>query len=139
MINLNMSWRSALPLRKALVRSRIGAGAPVPPEAQQLIANDQQEYVIVISGLPVRTARGIQNPVELGKSMLKIGKRQPLAPKGFDVQARTQTAEVIFVFPKTQPIVAEDKEVEVVLRLGQVDVKRKFNLKDMLYNGKLEL
>src|SRR5262245_29983305 len=36
MLNLNMSWRSALPWRKALVRSRVGAGAPIPPEAQQL-------------------------------------------------------------------------------------------------------
>jgi len=139
MLNLNMSWRSALPLRKALVRSRVGAGAPIPPEAQQLVTQEQGEYVIVVSGVPARSARAIQNPAELGKSMLKIGKKSPVAAKAFDVQARTQTADVIFVFPKTEPIVAEDKEVEVVLRLGQVEVRKKFNLKEMVYNGKLEL
>ena len=52
---------------------------------------------------------------------------------------RTQSVDIIFVFPKTQPIAADDKEVEFILKLGQVEAKRKFNLKDMVYNGKLEL
>ena len=36
-------------------------------------------------------------------------------------------------------ITADDKEVEVVLKPGQMELKKKFNLKDMVYNGKLEL
>src|SRR5262245_57303488 len=45
LITLNISWRSALPLKKALVRSRLSVGAAVPADAQQLIANDEQDYV----------------------------------------------------------------------------------------------
>jgi hypothetical protein len=139
LITLNLSWRSALPMRKATVRSRLGEAAAVPPEAQQLITKDQEDYVIVVTGMPTRMARTVQNPELLKQSSLKIGKKAPIAPKGFDFQARTQSVDIIFVFPKTAPIVADDKEVEVVLKLGQVEVKKKFNLKDMIYDGKLEL
>ena len=37
------------------------------------------------------------------------------------------------------PITLDDKEVELDLKLGSIEAKRKFNLKDMVYNGKLEL
>jgi len=136
---LNISWRSALTMRKATVRSRLGAGAPVPPEGQQLITKDQEDYVIVVTGVPSRMASAVQNPALLKGSSLKVGRKEPIAPKGFDFQPRTQTTDIIFVFPKITPIVADDKEVEVVLKLGQIEAKKKFNLKEMIYNGKLEL
>lgn len=136
---LNMSWRSALPLRKALVRSRLGTGAAVPPEAQQLIAKDPEEYVIIVSGVPAETARAANNEAALSKSTIQFGKKPPVAPKGVDFQARTQSVDIVFVFPKTQAGVAADKEVEVILKVDTVELKQKFNLKDMVYNGKLEL
>jgi hypothetical protein len=45
----------------------------------------------------------------------------------------------LFIFPRTDPITLDDKEVELDLKLGTMEAKRKFNLKDMVYNGKLEL
>ena len=139
LLKLTLSWRTALPLRKALVRSRLGAGAVVPPEAQQLIDGKPPEYVLVVSGVPTNMARAIQ--VEVAKrSTIRFGKKPPLEPKGVDMQAPGNSAEIIFAFPKTQEITAdEDKEVEVILKLDMVEVKKKFNLKDMVYNGKLEL
>ena len=139
LLTLNVSWRSALPLRKAIVRSRLGVAAAVPPEAQQLITKDQEDYVIVVSGVPVGMSSTIRNPIVLGKSTLKVGKNAPVAPKGVDFQTRTQSVDVIFIFPKSQPIAADEKEAEVILKLDQIEAKRKFNLKDMVYNGKLEL
>ena len=139
LLTLNMSWRSALPLRKALVRSRLGAAAAVPAEAQQLIDQDTEEYVVIVSGVPTGMARAANNQIVLGKSTIRFGKKPPLGPKGVDFQARTQSVDIVFVFPKTQPGVADDKEVEAILKLDTVELKRKFNLKDMVYNGKLEL
>jgi hypothetical protein len=140
LLTLNISWRSALPLRKALVRSRLGAGAAdIPQGAQELMTKDQDEYVIVVTGVPAGLARVMQNPELLEKSTLRAGKKPPLAAKSIDIQKRTQSLDLIYVFSKTQPITAEDKEVEVVLKLGQIDAKKKFSLKDMVYSGKLEL
>jgi hypothetical protein len=139
LLTLNISWRSAVPLRKALVRSRLGVGAAVPAEAEQMINEDQGAYVIVVTGVPAALASAIQNPILLDKSTLRAGKKPPVAASGLNLQPRTQSVDVIYIFPKTQPITAGDKDVEVVLKLGQVDAKKKFNLKDMVYNGKLEL
>jgi hypothetical protein len=46
-------------------------------------------------------------------------------------------------FPKAQPgshlITLEDNEVEVALKLGNTEIKRRFRLKDMVFDGKLEI
>jgi len=45
-------------------------------------------------------------------------------------------------FPKAEPgshvITLEDNEVEVNLKLGSTEIRRKFKLKDMVYEGQLE-
>src|SRR5262249_40919360 len=110
-----------------------------PAEAQQLLAKEQEEYVVVVSGVPARIARQLQDPTRLNRSTLKAGKRAPLSPKAVDFQTRTQTVDVFFIFPRTEPITLEDKEVDLDLKLGTMEAKKKFNLKDMVYNGKLEL
>lgn len=138
-VSLNVSWRSALPLRKAIIKSRMGDSSEVPGDAQQLLGTDPAEYVVVVSGIPASLARTVQNPDLLKRSSLKIGKREPVPPKSFDFQTRTQSLDVYFLFPRTNPITLEDKEVEVDLKLGTMEAKRKFNLKDLVYNGKLEL
>jgi hypothetical protein len=45
----------------------------------------------------------------------------------------------VFLFPKTVAIDMDDKEVEFSTKLGQTIVKTKFKLKDMVFNGKLDL
>lgn len=139
LITLNISWRSALPLKQALVKSRMASGAGVPQELQQGLTQEEPHYVIVVSGLPATMARTVQNPEQLKQSVLRRGKKQPINLAGVDFQPRTQSVDVIFAFSKADPITADDKEIEVVLKLGQIEAKKKFNLKDMVYKGKLEL
>jgi hypothetical protein len=77
---------------------------------------------------------------------------------GFGGGQRGVASVMIYVFPKTDPITIDDKEVEFVSKLcgagfgGRgaagggapagnctLNVKKKFKLKDMLYNGELAL
>lgn len=44
---------------------------------------------------------------------------------------------LIFHFPKDHPIELEDREVEFCMRRGPMEVKKKFRLKDMVYEGRL--
>src|SRR5262249_13826127 len=132
LVTLNISWRSSLLLRKAVVRARLGAGGTVPAEAQDLISKDQESYVIVVTGVPAGMDRLSQNAVLWDKTTIRFGKKSPVPAKNLDIQARTQTVDLIYAFPKTQQITADDKEVEVVLMLGQIEAKKKFTLKDMM-------
>jgi hypothetical protein len=139
LLTLNISWRSALPLKKALVRSRLGVGAPVPAEARQLITAEEQDYVIVVSGVPRGMSRLFENSGIAGSATIRAGKKPSLAAKSVNLQPRTQSVDVVYLFPRTQPIESGDKEVEVVIKFGAIEAKKKFTLKDMVYNGKLEL
>jgi hypothetical protein len=139
LLTLNVSWRSALPLRQALVRSRLGAdAASIPSEAEELIRKDQDEYVVVVTGVPTALGRSI-NPETVEQTTMRAGKKDPVAAKSIDVQQRSRSVDLIIAFPKAPAITPEDKEVEFVLKLGSIQAKKKFNLKEMVYNGKLEL
>jgi hypothetical protein len=46
---------------------------------------------------------------------------------------------VYFLFPRSEAITLEDKEVEFETKLGPMEIKRKFKLQDMVFGGKLEL
>jgi hypothetical protein len=45
----------------------------------------------------------------------------------------------LFYFSRLEPIKASNKELTFTTRLGPLEIKAKFALKDMLYRGKLEL
>lgn len=111
-----ISWRSALPMKQALVRGQIGAGGAVPAETQQLLERAE----------PMKNKPPIA-VVDMGS--------QP-APAS---QLAPASLVVVFGFPKTDAIMVEDKEVEFVTSLGLTDIKKKFNLANMKFHGQLEL
>ena len=47
--------------------------------------------------------------------------------------------DILIAFPRSMPYTVDDKEVEFSTKLGTAAVKMKFRLKDMVYNGKLEM
>src|SRR6266850_2204371 len=85
-LTLKISWRSALPMREAVLKSRGITGV----EAQQTLGQQEKEYVIVLSGLPMRMAAEVQKPSQLQRSILKAGKKT-IALAAADFQRRTQT------------------------------------------------
>ena len=73
-------------------------------------------------------------------SVLRVGKAAPLSASDVQVSRGQPFSELFLVFPRSgQAITLEDKEVEVVTALGSTQVKRKFKLKDMVFDGKLDL
>jgi hypothetical protein len=47
--------------------------------------------------------------------------------------------DVLLAFPKTSPFTPADQEIDFASRIGTVDVKYRFRVKDMVLRGKLEL
>ena len=48
-------------------------------------------------------------------------------------------SETLFYFPRLDPIYPDDRQVTFTTKLGPLEVKAKFVLKDMMYQGKLAL
>jgi hypothetical protein len=136
-MTLLVSWRTALPLRQAIAKQKFGAEAGTSPDAKKVVEEPQKYYVIVISGLPARTGRSGPEMKEalMKNTSLNIKGKEPIVPE--DLQSSGQTA--VFLFPKTVAIDMDDKEVEFSTRLGQTIVRTRFKLKEMVFNGKLDL
>jgi hypothetical protein len=66
-----------------------------------------------------------------GKSSIYAADVQIVGPGGVD--------GVRFLFPRTNPISAGDKEVDFILDIRRIKVDEKFKLSDMQYEGKLAL
>ena len=100
------------------------------------------EYVIAVAGFPVQLGRGgaeqLQQRLKDGTSLRRKG-QDPIAPAKVDFSGNEQAVIVLFHFAQQPPITAEDKQVEFVSSLGRVELRAKFNLKEMVYNGKLDL
>jgi hypothetical protein len=133
-------------------------------EAQKRTAPEafQGQYAISVSGFPIggppqrptaggpggagkvgafdpAAARAGQTAaLEKGKETTRLERKgkDPIHPSVIAMSGRA----LVLLFPHgSQPIQADDKEVTLVLQIGMPALKTKFNLKDMIYDGKLEL
>ena len=129
-------WESALPVRDAMKSPKttdvdenyiivlLGdiPGASLPTDDDSPAERQQKMDVLKES---TRLERR-NDPLELQR--VKIAPRTPLTPAG-----------TLYYFSRVLPITAEDKQVTFVTKVGPLELKCKFTLRDMLYRGNLEL
>jgi hypothetical protein len=140
-ILLTVSWRSALPVRQAVAKTKYGAEAANSPDAKKLMEEEQKYYLIVVSGLPGGSGRWGERMKEafLKDTTLSVKGKDPIQLADVKSGGNEQNPVVVFLFPRTAPISEDDKDIEFSTKLGPIAVKQKFHLKDMVFNGKLEL
>lgn len=59
-----------------------------------------------------------------------------------DVQVYTDNGEVIlieYLFPRRDAITIDDKDVEFITKVGEIEIKKKFKLEDMVFGDRLIL
>lgn len=136
-------WQSALPVKQALMRAKYGNEVATSPEAKKFLESTEPNYVIGLSGLSLAMLR--TDPEELKKALmektsLSAKGKDPLKPSDIQFTRSGERADSYFVFPKTAAFTLDDKEVEFSTKIGTLPpMKYKFHLKEMVYNGKLEL
>lgn len=138
---LTVSWHTALPVREAVAKTKYGAEAGTSAEAKKMVEEEQKYYGILVSGLPGGSGRGGERMRDalLKNTTLSVKGKDPIAVSDVQSGGNEQKPVVLFLFPRTTPISVDDKEVEFSTRFGSMIVRQKFHLKDMVFNGKLEL
>jgi len=131
-------WQTALPVKQAFVRLKYGAEAATSPDAKKILEREETTYAIVLSGSFGPLMRtGSPETVKKG-----IVDASSLSAKGKDVMptdVQIGAKDMLFTFPRTTVFTVDDKEVEFSTKLGEIALKYRFKLKDMVYNGKLEM
>jgi hypothetical protein len=165
-MNLTIRWDSAVPVQQALMRQ--GSGQSDELKAATAATEKYYVISVLGLRLPQGRSRSSsypddqnsdstsnnnddnsqrsrnQNNNALRSQLLDAAQ---LAPKGKssiyaqDVQIDGPDGidGVRFLFPRTNPINAADKEVDFILNIRRIKVEEKFHLNDMQYEGKLAL
>jgi hypothetical protein len=141
-------WESAAPVREA--------AAKLEDTTESKMAEVAREYYIIsTSGTPMRGRPGRdQQGQEQARSQpdmsrmqerllqvtsLKIKGKDSLAPAKVEVLQTDSGLTTLFLFPRTREITLDDKEVTFETSMGPMQVKSKFALKKMMFNGQLAL
>jgi hypothetical protein len=131
-------WQTALPVKQAFARLKYGAEAATSADAKKLLEREETTYSIVLSG-PFGPLLRAGSPETMKKALMEAS---ALSAKGKDVMptdVQLGAKDMLFTFPRTTAFTLDDKEVDFSTKLGELALKYKFKLKDMVYNGKLEM
>jgi hypothetical protein len=138
-VQLQVIWQSSLPVKQAQVKRKYGSEAANAEEGKKYLAQEDKAYVISVQMPQMGRGMGAGTPsmkeALKESSSLNVKGKEPIKPSQVDVQGPM----VMFVFPKATPITLDDKEVELVTKLGRDQIKCKFELKHMVIDGKLAL
>jgi hypothetical protein len=123
-------WESALPIQHALLRQ---GGHP---------GDESKYYIVAVLGL--RMVGENQNTDDLRTRFLDAAQLIPKSKIGIsadDIQfeGRNGSTAMRFLFPKTFPISANDKEIVFQFQSQGMKFDHKFKLSDMQYQGQLAL
>ena len=129
-------WDSSSPVRDALK-------TPKTPEV------DENYIIALIGDIPgVGVPADDDSPDERQQKMNVLKettrlerKDDPLELQRAKISPRTSRspAGTLFYFSRVFPLTPEDKQVTFVTKVGPLEVKCKFTLRDMMYRGSLEL
>ena len=147
-----VSWRSALPVRQAMLRKRLGDSTEFSDVVRESLDEQEEEfYVVAVSGFPYDMGTILRNSEAVMAGTVLKRKKGSILPVQSAVERRAafvdkkgktiwQTGlDLLLFFPKSANITVEDKDVELIVKVGQFELKKKFKLKDMVINGKLYL
>lgn len=141
-VTVYVRWRTALPVKQAILRARFGDEAATSPEAAKLLTAQENAYIVEIAGLPAPMVRAKPEELKAG-SEIRIKGKPPIRAVDIKGGREQNLVNLYLIFPRgaegAPAITLEDKEVEVCLKTGPLDIRRKFRLKDMVFEGKLEI
>lgn len=141
---VTVQWQSALPVRLAEAKK---SGAVPDPTAMKPL----NEYVIAVIGMP-KAQLGSQGPASgsgddpddarLADHLKVITvlsvRHERVNPTKVELN-QGRDGRTVFHFQTSEPITIHDKDVEFRITADRMEIRKKFALKDMEYQGKLQL
>jgi hypothetical protein len=129
-------------VKQALARQKFGKEVANSADAKTFLDQQETTYVVAVSGVPSMMMAGPQEQLKSAlksRAGLNVKGKGILAPSEVQITPNNKMVDVYFSFPRAAALTLDDKEVEFSTRIGPAAVRTKFRLKDMEFNGKLEL
>jgi hypothetical protein len=138
---VTLRWQSALPIKQAIMRFRFKDEVKSSQEAAESLNRKETAHILGVIGMPGSPTMYNADTVKKNSELI-IGDRS-IHPDEVLVQQEGDKVSLYLFFRKynedgTPRITVQDKNVEVSVEAWMYDVKKKFGLKDMVYDGNLE-
>ena len=151
-VKVTVRWESAAPVHAALLKSEVA-------DASKFADWSKDYYVVTVSGLPQwgQHQRGgddtDQQPPDPDRAKEMQERMQERMKQSTSLKLKSRTIgpervetidspgghTLVFLFPRTSNILADDKEVTFATSMGRMELHSKFTLKEMQFKDKLEL
>jgi hypothetical protein len=141
-MRVTIRWHTALPVKQAVARFLYKEKVETSEEVAKEFARVESTYVVGVSGLP--GAPGAYKPeIMKNGAQLIVESAPPIQAMDIKLTQDGMRTNIFFMFPRVQKggdaISLENKDVEFLLETENIEIKKKFDLKKMVYQGKLEL
>jgi hypothetical protein len=136
-LKVDVQWRSAQPMRQAMALRQFGTVEKIPADLRDTLEQDDSVYVVIVLGLPMQMATAAADARKA--TFLRRDGHAPIAVSEGGPQKSGNGFALVFAFPRTDAIMPQDNEVEFVTKLGDLEIRRKFKLKEMVAAGHLRL
>ncbi len=139
---VTLRWITAAPLKQIQVRAKYGKDTDSNPEAKKALEQKPTIYMISVAGLSgfvVGGRDGSSAKSSIMASATLTARGRQLKALGVELLPVGPNVDVLIGFPRNPEITLADEEVEFSAQIGELEVRYKFKLKDMVYKGQLEL
>lgn len=131
-------WASAAPVRLAVLKLRSAENPPADAEISHALA-PRSHYVIAVVGLPAPEPGSDPKALAVG-AFLAVKGKPPLQAADSDYRKIGSSDVYFFRFERASlPLSAADHDVQFRTTIGRVQIKKKFDLGEMQYQGRLAL
>jgi len=131
-VRLAVRWETALPVRVAELKVR----EIEPPTVEG------DGYKIAVYGIPGAFLKGdpltLGNPLKKLASLKREGKKD-VKPSSVEVFQRPDGMVVVYLFPLSAEIARNDTALEFEAVIGRIVLRQSFDLREMQFQGRLEL
>lgn len=135
-------WESALPVRQALARMQFRGEVETSDDAVEYLSRTPTSYVVRIVGIPARGDLGTPESLMAG-ARLTPRNADPIQAIQAQVDRAGRGVDLFLAFPKEPPaghvFTEDDRNVQLELSTDTIELRHRFNLRDMVYQGKLEM
>ena len=135
-------WSSALPIRRALALQEFGVNGLKDENAVELLNRRDAEYVIEIAGFPTQAitqgARQLSSDL-LRSARLTVANRPTARAAYANVPEHGMHLVATMRFPRFDGLSGKDGTIDLYAESGKIQIQVRFKLKDMVYQGRLEL
>jgi hypothetical protein len=135
---LLIRWESSLPLKQARLMNSPMARDASPQNIKKYLNRKDSSYIISLEGLPAPILDRL-DPGHLSQKATLIRKNHaPIQAQSIRLVGQ-KVRLLFFLFPKHDPINLKNKDVEFQIELPGITIKKKFKVKDFLFQGRLAI